>query len=263
MKKISEMTMAEMRTELDTTAEKYNAVADAAEKLEHSEYAKKLVDAFNEAAVFNAYAKCLKKKQPVVALVKQFRCEKVSVKTAPVKDVTDEGKTVVKMTMTVADDVQRIYVMDFLSWCAERNKHPEADKAWKSKANEARRIICGEWDKAMKANSEAKISKTAIKKAAQAMFDAIAIIPGEKGGNAIVANKDIANYIIAAAPNVKCSYKEEIKHSIHFLGNKKWNEIVMDAMYMAVEGKSFDIAYGDPEADANEAAAEPKPEAKK
>lgn len=261
MKKIAEMTMVEIRTELDATAEKYNASADAAEKLEYAEYAKKLVEAFNEAAIFNAYAKCLKDKQPVVALVKMFRTDKVNVKTSPVKDVTEEGKTVVKMTMAVADDVQRLFVMDFLSWCSERNKHPESDKAWKSKANDARKAICGEWDKAMKAASDAKISKNAIKKATQAMFDAIAIIPGEKGGNIIVANKDIANYIIAAAPTVKCTYKDEIAHSIHFLSNKKWNEIVMDTMYMAITGKTFTVAYGDPEAEANEAAA--KPAAKK
>lgn len=268
MKKIAEMTMKEMLTTLNESVDKYNATTNMAERIELGAYHTELVKAYNEAAVVAAYAVAMKDKEPVVALAKKFYCEKVAVADKPTKDVDDNGKTVVKIVRSVSESTQKLNVVKFIDWAADHNKKIAADnKKWKNKMFAARDTINGEWKKFMDSTDGYKMSKNAVKKSLQSMFDAMAFVPSEKDKekNAIVARTNEANFIVALAAKAKVTIENgKVSHSITFLKASNMADIVTDLLHMAVEGKSFEVIYGDPaEGDTEEKPEAKKPEAKK
>ena len=257
MKKISEMTMAEMLAELNTSVNTYNASNDAAERVELSATHADLVKAYNEASILSAYATCMKDKKPVVALAKMLYCAKVSTKDTPHKVTDETGKTTVKITRSVNEGVQKLNVVKFLDWAAERNQCLAASKDWKAKMYAARDTINSEWKKWLDSTDGTKMSKNAIKKKLQAMFDAIAFIPCDNDAekNAIIANNNSAGWIVALAATGKTTNDNgKVTMTLEFLKGNKLNDLVTDILHMAIEGKTFDVVYGDPEEEAKAAA---------
>lgn len=266
MKKISEMTMAEMLAELNTSVNTYNASNDAAERVELSAVHADLVKAYNEASILSAYATCMKDKMPVVALSKMLYCAKVNTKDTPHKVTDETGKTTVKITRSVNEGVQKLNVVKFLDWAAERNQCLAASKNWKANMYAARDTINGEWKKWLDSTDGTKMSKNAIKKKLQAMFDAIAFIPCDNAPekNAIVADNNAAGWIVALAATGKTTNDNgKITMTLEFLKGNKLHDLVTDILHMAIEKKSFETVYGDPEEEAKAAAkAAAKPETK-
>lgn len=272
MKKISEMTMVEMLEALENNVEEYNNSTDATHRIELAAQATELVTAYNEAALLSAYAECMADAQPVVALAKMFYCAKISVKDSVHKEQI-QGKTVVKVTRAINDGTQRLNVMKFLDWAAERNKMLAADKGWKAACNACRDTINSEWKAYVDSANGVVMSKTKVRNAVQKMFDALAYVPAvDKNGkatgrNALIAKTPVATYIIAAAADAKASIdagNKKVSHSLTFLNATKFATLVMDILHMTVEGKDYTIVYGDPveEETTEEKAKGKKPEAK-
>lgn len=116
----------------------------------------------------------------------------------------------------------------------------------------ARAVVENEWKKffAAKGDTHAvSIGKT--KKALQDMFDSLVFIKTETGKNAVIANGDIAKWVIGFANSRKDSKADgKITITGNVLPKATWATLQMDILHKAVTGKTFDIIFGDPEEDA-------------
>ena len=180
-------------------------------------------------------------------------CENISVKTV-VSNTVVEGVAKSTEVSSVNEIDRKMNLYAFIEWAKERNKVITAKTDYKSIANASRKDINDAWKTAMEDSSEIKISKKTAKKAIQNVFDSLIFIAGKSGKNAVVANGDIANYIIALAGDLKVTSNEHNPNfEIDFLKGKSWEGHIFNMLHMAVEGKTYEVVYGDPENEAAEA----------
>lgn len=259
MKKISEMTMAEVITALNESVDKYNGCTSAADRLDLDAEHKQLVQAYNDLSLLSAYAECMKDQYPVKKLAEVYYYDTISTKDSAHKEVI-EGKTKITVTRSVAEGCKKLNVQKFVEWAAERNAKVTSSPDWKVKTEACRKVVEDEWKKffAAKGDSHAmSIGKT--KKAVQAMFDELVFIPSESGKNAIIANGDIAKWILGFANSRKDSKVDgNVIISGAVLPKSAWSTLQLDVLHKAVTGKSFDIFYGD-EGDSDTKEVEDKP----
>ena len=93
------------------------------------------------------------------------------------------------------------------------------------------------------------MSKNKVKGALQSAFDALVFVKSETGKNAVIADGKQAGYVVAAAADAKAGLNDagSVAFTLEFLKGKKWQDLLMHVLHMAVEGKTYDIVYGDPE----------------
>lgn len=245
-------TMTIVLDELNKSVDKYNESKDTAEKVQLGVQHKALVQEYNELSLLSAYAECMKEEKPLVALAKKYYYDTVSVKDAVHNEVDPETKAVKSaVTRSVNDGCKKLDVTKFIEWTEERNKSVAAEKDWKVKIGAARNSIEAEWKKFFASNKDShSMSIGKAKKALQAMFDALVFIPCEndKTKNAIIANGDVAKWVLGYANSRKDSKAEgKITITGYVLPKATWNTLCLDALHMAVEKKTFEIIYGDPE----------------
>lgn len=247
------MTMEQAKTALENVVAQYNNTVDAAERTKLELDAKELSAKYNTLSLLTSYATVMKDAQPLVALAKAYNYPTISFKTN-VADALVDGKAKKVKVASAETSVKTHNMYDFMEWAAKHNKKVAANGNWKSKAEEARRVINDEWKKYMDTEDGYKMSKTAIKNAVQGMFDALVFIPGESGKNAVIAKSAIANYLIALAARNKVEIEDgKINFKVEFLGSGNWRAKAFDVLHMAIEGKTFSVVYGDPEETVNAA----------
>lgn len=264
MKKTENRTMTVVLNELNNSVDKYNLSTDAMERAQLAAKHKELTQEYNELSLLNAYAGFMADATPVVALAKAFYYNTVSVKDTAHNEVVD-GVKKSTVTRSVNEGTKKLDVAKFIEWTAERNKCVAADKSWKAAVGSARVSIENEWKKffASKAD-EKKISIGSVKKATQKAFDALVFIPCEnnKSKNAIIANGDVAKMLIAYANKLQDSFvdgKINIKGTI--LPPQTWNALLLIALHLVVENKTYEIAYGTEEEAKKSDAKKPEVEA--
>lgn len=255
-------TMSIVLKELNASVDKYNEATDAIERVQLGVEHKNLVAEYNELSLLSAYAGFMKAEKPLVALAEAYYYETVSVKDNVHNEVDENGTQKSTVTRSVNEGCKKLDVTKFIEWTAERNKSVAAEKDWKAKMGAARNSIETEWKKffATKGDSHA-MSIGKAKKALQEMFDALVFIPSETGKNAIIANGDIAKWVLGFANSRKDSKTDGvIAITGSVLPRATWNTLCLDILHKAVTNKSYEIIFGEPEEEANEAA---KPKTKK
>lgn len=263
MKTVENRTMSVVLEELNNSVDKYNLATDAVERVQLAVEHKNLVQEYNELSLLCTYAECMADENPVVALAKMYYYDTVSVKDNVHNEVVD-GVQKSTVTRSVNDGCKKLDVAKFIEWTEERNKSVAADKTWKTKIGAARNSIEAEWKKFFAAKGDSNsMSIGKAKKALQAMFDAIVFIPSETGKNAVIANGDIAKWVLGFANNRKDT---KIDGNISITGNvlpkATWNTLCLDALHKAVTGKTYEIIFGEPEEDAEKAVKAKKTDAK-
>lgn len=257
------MTMPEVKAALEEAVNSYNKSTDAAERTKLEIEAKDLVAQYNAISLLTDYAKFMADDKPVVAIAKAYKCPTIGVKFA-IADALVEGKAKKVKVASVEDSTKTHNLIDFLEWAEKHNKKVAASADWKSKMEEARTAINGEFQKKMESEDGYKISKTVIKNSLQSVFDSIVFIAGETSGkNAIYPTKDGVNIIDALAAELKESIDNgEVEFTLQFLGKSKWRTLLFKVLHMSVKGKKLNYIYGDPEETVNaEAQSEEAPEA--
>ena len=244
-------TMSVVRKELDASVDKYNLSTNAQERVQLAADHKKFVEEYNNLSMLSAYADCMKDENPLVALAKAYYYDTVSVKDAVHNEVVD-GVQTSSVTRSVQDGNKKLNIVKFIEWTEEHNKSIAAGKDWRTKMEAARAVVENEWKKffAAKGDTHAvSIGKT--KKALQDMFDSLVFIKTETGKNAVIANGDIAKWVIGFANSRKDSKADgKITITGNVLPKATWATLQMDILHKAVTGKTFDIIFGDPEEDA-------------
>lgn len=253
MKNYENKTMAELRQELNDSVDAYNTSTDIKERVELQVEHKKIVDAYNELSLHTAYATCMKDANPIVALAKTYYYDTISVSDKPHKT---EVNGVIKSTLTraISESHKKLNLVKFIEWTEEFNKSVTADKNWRSKVEAARKVVEDQWKKFFESNKDShsmSIGKT--KRAIQDMFDALVYIKSETGKNAVIANGDIAKWVLGFA-NARKDSKVDGKITITgtVLSKQTWATLQMDILHKAVENKTFDIVYGEEEVEAVE-----------
>lgn len=263
MKKTFEnLTLDQLRAMLEETVEKHNIAEDSLTRVEARADIKDITDAYNELSLLTVYADCMKEEQPLVAFVKKFYCPIISVKVTVSNEVID-GVAKSSEVASINDADRKMSLFKFIDWAKDRNKVITADKCYKTATNKARNTINAVWEGFQNSKDKTEMSKNAIKKALQPMFDALIFIKGKSGKNAIIATGDIAFYITALAAELKTTADDNKKpnFNIEFLKSKAWDGHILNMLHMAVEGKTFDVVYGDPEEEVADNIADDKAEA--
>lgn len=246
-KSVENRTMAVVLEELNKSVDKYNDSTNNVERAELAAKHKELAQEYNELSLLNAYAGFMADETPVIALAKAFYYETVSVKDTVHNEVINGVKTSAT-TRSVNEGEKKLDVVKFVEWTAERNKCVAAEKDWKSKIGTARSSIEKEWKSFFASKADSKsISIGKVKKATQEAFDALVFIPCEnnKDKNAIIANGDVAKMLIAFANKLqdsKTDGKVNIKGTI--LHPTTWNALLLTALHLVVEGKTYELSYG-------------------
>lgn len=263
-KKVSEnRTMPVILEELNASVDKYNLATDAVERVQLQVEHKSLVEEYNKASLLNAYADFMADEHPLIALAKAYYYDTISVKDNVHEEAID-GVKKSTVTRSVNEGCKKLNVVKFIEWTEECNKSIAADKAWKTKMAAARNSIENEWKKffAAKGDTHAmSIGKT--KKALQEMFNALVLIPSKSGKNAVIADGNIAKWVLGFANSRNDSKVDgEIVITGSVLPKNTWNALCLDILHKAVTDKTYDIIYGEPEEDAEPETEEPKAEAK-
>ena len=258
---IESMTMPEAMAALNDLVEKYNNSMDAAERVKMELEAGLLTKQHNTLSLLTAYATVIADNNPIVALAKAYNYPVVSFKTK-LADAIVDGKVKKVKVASIENGVKTHDLYAFMEWTASHNRKVAHAIDWKPKAEAARAAINDEWKKFMESDDGYKMSKTAIKNAVQSMFDALVFIPCENNPekNAVIAKGDIANYLIALAARLKVEVDDgKINFKVDFMSGSNWKSKAFDVLHMAIEGKTFDVVYGDPEESANSATVETTP----
>lgn len=246
---IESMTMPEAKAALNAIVEQYNNTMDAAERVKMELEASELSKQYNTLSLLTAYATVMADQTPVVALAKAYNYPTISFKTK-VADAVVDGKVKKVKVASIEDSCKTHNLYDFMEWAASHNRKVAHAGNWKSKAEEARTAINNEWKKFMESDDGYKMSKSAIKAAVQAMFDALVFIPCENNPdkNAVIAKSNVANYLIALAARNKVEIDDgKVNFKVEFMGASNWKSKAFDVLHMAIEGKTYDVVYGDPE----------------
>lgn len=245
---VENRTMSVVLEELNASVDKYNESTDSMERVQLSVTHKNLTTEYNELSLLSAYAKFMAAEKPLVELANTYYYDTVSVKDNVHNEVVD-GVQKSSITRSVNEGCKKLDVTKFIEWTQEHNKSVAAEKDWKSKILAARNAVETEWKKffAAKGDTHAmSVGKT--KKALQAMFDSLVFVSSETGKNAIIANGDIAKWVLGFANNRKDS---KVDGNINITGNvlprATWNTLLLDILHKAVTGKTFEIIIGEPD----------------
>jgi hypothetical protein len=253
-------TMAELKKMLEESVNSYNVAKTLAERTEIKAKIAEIVEACNELSLLTAYSICMEDEKPVVKFASSFYYYDVVSPKYEVQKIEDCGKIKTVEVCSIKEGVKTPNLIKFIEWAKARNKVITAEKDWLVKTANARKTINAEWEKFMKSKDGYKMSKGAVKTALQSAFDALAFIEakGGSGKNAIIANGDIANLIISTAAQLKVIPDENKKpdFKLSFLG-KNWEPLLFNCLYMAVEGKTYEITYGETAIDTETEDAEP------
>lgn len=263
-KNVENRTMAVVLAELNTSVDEYNLATDNTEKLELAVKHKELVQEYNDLSLLCAYAECLKADKPIVELAKRYYYDTVSVKDA-VHNEVNEGVHKSTVTRSVQEGNKKFNLVKFIEWTEERNKSVAAQKNWKSAVEAARAVIMGEWEKFFASNNDTHaMSISKAKKAIQAMFDSLVFIKTETDKNAIIANGNIAKWVLGFANTRKDSKVDgNVTITGSVLSKQTWATLVMDALHAAVAEKTYEITYGEPEEEETPKAEKKSEETKK
>ena len=138
------------------------------------------------------------------------------------------------------EKVGYLNIKAFLNWTAERSVKVAASEDWLEKMGAARDAIISQ--KEAEYTGKERLSNSKLKEALQGMIDALLMIPGEKGGNALVVTGK--NAFVARD---LCLQGSKDYLSISVAAKKNWEKSAMALLHLTVEGKDFGIVYGDAE----------------
>ena len=237
-KRTMEVVLAEVKENIS----KFNLTENPAEKNKLELELKTLEGEYNELSLLTAWSGFVADEKPMVAFAKAYEYSIVGHKDVDHRETKDGMKVVIRTRVLDESKTRILNVEDFISWTEERHASVAADKHWRKAVMAARDSIIDQWKGFMAAKGDTRaISIGKMKKALQAMVDALVFIPGSKGANAVVVKSDVAKAVFALCNQRKDGLKGTIMPA------SVWKKMEVDVLHAAVAGKDFAINYGDDE----------------
>lgn len=243
-------TMEVVLAEIKENISSFNLSTDPVEKNKLELALKTLENEYNELSLLNTWTGFIAEENPMVAFAKAYDYEIVSHKDVDHRETKDGVKTIVRTRVLDETKTRMLSVQEFVEWTEERNASVAHDKYWRKAVNDARDSVIEQWKGFMAAKGDTRqVSIGKMKKALQAMVDALVYIEGTKGGNAVIVKADVAKAVFAL-----CNQRKDgLKGSV--MSSSVWKKLQVDVLHAAVAGKEFTINYGDEEQEAVEEAA--------
>ncbi len=227
-------TLEQIMTELKEAVTKRNQTENVSERLKLEVQAEKLKEEYNKTAKLDAYAACLEADNPMLTFVKQYSYGVVNIGT----DRKTNALVIKTETSSGAKLTEVFNLWDFVETCESMNKQITSALNWKSKAAQAQKLLIENVQKYIEDGGEKDV--LGLKTALQEMFDAILMIPGKSGGNAVRATSKQARTIY-----MTCGRMNNKSLQAMFGREKTWQGQAFAFLHCAVEGKDFTYVYGD------------------
>lgn len=230
------MTMEQILAKLKETVESHNKSEVAGDRVKLKIEAEKLKDSYNEASKATSYAKCLEAENPMLAFIQMYQYPVVR---------TGSSKETGNLTVNTEDnDGERLTevanLWDFVEWAAGRNKQVTVALDWKSKANEACKLLRSQVQEYNDNGTPMGVGK--LQTALQAMFDSIVKVTAPSGRNAIIITSKAVRIL-----QTTCGSMDVKKFVAKFASAKTWQKQTFALLHGAVVGKEFTCIYGDDE----------------
>ena len=242
-------TMEVVLREVKDNISRFNLSTDPVEKNQLELALKTLETEYNELSLLNTWAGFMKADNPMVAFANAYEYDIIGHKDVDHRETNNGVKTVVRTRVLDENKTRMLSVQEFVEWTEERNASVAHDKKWRTAVNNARESVIDQWKGFMAAKGDSRVvSIGKMKKALQAMVDALVYVEGEKGGNAVIVKGDIAKAVFAL-----CNQRKDgLKGSV--MSASVWKKLQVDVLHAAVSGKEYTINYGDEEDEAAEEA---------
>lgn len=240
MNNTEKRTMEVVLAEVKENISKFNLTENPAEKNKLELELKTLEGEYNELSLLNSWSGFVADENPMVAFAEAYEYSIIGHKDVDHRETKDGVKIVVRTRVLDESKTRILNVEDFINWTEERHASVAADKHWRKAVMAARDSIIDQWKGFMAAKGDTRaISITKMKKALQAMVDALVFIPGSKGGNAVIVKSDVAKAVFALCNQRKDGLKGTIMPA------SVWKKMEVDVLHAAVAGKEFTISYAD------------------
>lgn len=238
-------TLEQIMQELKDVATKHNGSDVASERNKLKVEAAKLSVDYNNTSLLNAYTECLEAENPMLAFAKMYKYPVVKVSFSQ-----ESGNMTISTETPDGEKLTEIFnLWDFVEYCEGLNKQVTSTLGWKVEADKAYNILVENIRKYVKTGGAKDVK--GLKSAIQTVFDAVLMIPGKSGNNAVVMTSLQVREIYTT--NGKQNFKT-LKTT--FAAPKTWQKQVFAYLHCSVEGKDFSRVYGEDESVTAEAEAE-------
>lgn len=256
MKNSVEMrTMDVVYSEIEANISQYNLSESTDEKVELTVKLQELIKEYNQMSLLSAYAGFMAAEKPMLAFAKAYTYPMLRKVDKSHEEMVNGVKTQVQTRVIDDECTGFLNIKNFIKWAAERGNKVAESKDWVTKMGAARDAIISMKQREYSNTDEVEDGKkkpiNVVKDALQALIDALLVIPGEKGGNALVVNRSSARAVADL-----CTQGAKDFLSINVAAKKNWEKAAMALLHLCVEGKDFTIVYGDPDENTAEADAE-------
>lgn len=232
------MTKEQILSQLKEIVKTHNESEDAAEKGKLKAKADHAVEEYNNASKLDAYAECLAAENSMLTFIKKYEYPVISTKLDKSTDMLSIKETVKPDSPKKTSAVFNLW--DFVAFCEGTNRQVTASLDWKVKAAKAKNILTTELNRYIDEGGEMNVGL--LKDALQAMTDAVVMVAGKAGNNAvIITSKKVRTlYTTSGRLNIKTRH-------VDFARDTSWQGFVLAMLNSVVENKEFTFTYGDPD----------------
>jgi hypothetical protein len=222
--------------ELRETVESHNKSEVPAERVKLRIQAEKLQENYRNTSKLTAYATCLEAANPMLAFVKMYKFPVVSVGSSK-----ETGNLTVKAEDSDGEKLTEVFnLWDFVSWAEGRNKQVTVALDWKSKSDEACKLLRTQVQEYHDNGTAMGVIK--LQTALQVMFDSIVKVTAPTGRNAIIIKSKEVRLL-----QTSCGSMDVKKFVAKYATTKTWQKLTFALLHGAIEGKDFTCVYGDEE----------------
>lgn len=195
----------------------------------------KLTKEYEKLSLLTAYATAKAEPQPIMALAKVCTYGTIAKKKTPSEKLV--GGVAKKVDVySIQERDSKLNILKFIKWLEERNfKMP---KGWQTRMSAVKADIIDQWQAFDKSGEEHTFKITQLKRLLQAMVNDMGFIPGEKGGNTLVAKSAHARTMLKYANRQTGVQKGET------LTPKIWDDLLMTVLNSIAAEALFENTYG-------------------
>ena len=231
------MTKEQILSKLKEIVVAHNESEDNAEKGKLKVKADRAVEEYNNTSKHDTYAECLEAKNPILTFIKKYEYPVISIKADKDTDTISIKETVKPDSSVKTTAVFNLW--DFVAFCESTNRQVTVSLDWKTKAEKAKNILTTELNRYIDEGGEKNVGL--LKDALQAMTDAVVMVAGESGNNAVIIKSKMVRTLYTTSGRLNNK-----THHVDFARATTWQSFVLSMLNRAVQGKEFTYTYGDP-----------------
>lgn len=231
------MTKEQILSKLKEIVVAHNESEDSSEKGKLKVKADRAVEEYNNASKLDSYAECLAAENPMLTFIKKYEYPVISIKVDKDNDTMSIKETVKPDSSVKTTAVFNLW--DFVAFCESTNRQVTVSLDWKTKAEKAKNILVTELNRYIDEGGEKNVGL--LKDALQAMTDAVVMVAGKAGNNAIIITSKMVRTLYTTSGRLNNK-----THHVDFARATTWQNFILSMLNRVAQGKEFTYTYGDP-----------------